>query len=265
MRTAKIFLIVCGVVGVVALGTLSFLSVKNSTPSLRYDLATAPAPPPLLEETPPVFEPVKLPPLPLPVSMESPPDTQPPVESDIIETIGAEGIAAFQKGNFTGAREAYTRVLKIEPNNIPALVNLGATEFRLGHYEEAQRLLNRSLQIKADNPLAWCNLGILYLEQNDPMRALAAMAQAVIYAPNDAVARNYLGVAAGRNHWFDAAEMELRRAIELNPNYAEAHFNLAVFCLERQPPAKELARRHYQKALDLGATSDPLIDKALQD
>lgn len=193
-----------------------------------------------------------------------PAEAKPPVETAIVEKIGAEGIEAFQGGNFEGAREAYLRVLNIEPNNLPALVNLGATEFRLGNNDEAERLLRRSLQIKPDNPTAWLNLGIIYLGRDEPMRSLAAIAQAVVHAPNDPVARNYLGVAAGRNRWFDAAEAELRRAVELQPDYADAHFNLAVFCLERNPPAVELARRHYQKAMELGAAPDPLIEKALK-
>lgn len=198
------------------------------------------------------------------VPVDIPPEAKPPVDTLTVEQIGTEGIAAFQKGNFEGAREAYLRVLKVEPNNLPALVNLGATEFRLGNNDEAERLLRRSLQIKPDNPTAWLNLGILYLDRGETMRSLAATAQAVVHAPDDPVARNYLGVAAGRNRWFDAAESELRRAIELRPDYADAHFNLAVFCLERVPPAKELARRHYQKALELGSEPDKLIEKALK-
>lgn len=198
------------------------------------------------------------------VPLSIPADAKPLVESDAVEKMGMDGVAAFQKGNFDGAREAYLRVLKIEPNNIPALVNLGATEYRTGNHTEAERLLRRALQLKPDNPTAWLNLGIIYLERNEPMRSLAAIAQAVVHAPNDPVARNYLGVAAGRNRWFDAAESELRRAVELRPDYADAHFNLAVFCLERVPPATELARRHYRKALELGAPPDPLIEKALQ-
>lgn len=199
-----------------------------------------------------------------PVPVQIPDEAKPPVQTAIVEKIGAEGIEAFQAGNFEGAREAYLRVLKIEPNNLPALVNLGATEYRLGNSAEGERLLRRSLQIKPDNPTAWLNLGILYLERNEPMRSLAAIAQAVVHAPDDPVARNYLGVAAGRNRWFDAAEAELRRAIELQPDYADAHFNLAVFCLERNPPAVELARRHYQKARELGAAPDRLIEQALR-
>ena len=203
------------------------------------------------------------PPPPSKVPMDIPPDAQPPVSTETVEKMGMDGIAAFEKGNFQGAKEAYERVLKVEPNNLAALVNLGTTEYRLGNIEEAERLLRRSLQIKADNPTAWLNLGMIFLGRNEPMRALAAVAQAVVQEPNDPVARNYLGVAAGRNRWFDAAESELRRAIELRPDYADAHFNLAVFCLERVPPATELARRHYREARRLGAEPDPLIEKAL--
>lgn len=203
------------------------------------------------------------PPLP-PAPVSVPDSSRPTVRTAIVDQIGAEGIEAFKSGNLEGAREAYLRVLKIEPDNLPALVNLGATEYRLGNGEEAERLLSRSLQIKADNPTAWLNLGILYLERGEPMRSLAAVAQAVAHAPADPVARNYLGVAAGRNGWFDAAEKELRRAVELKPGYADAHFNLAVFCLERDPPAVELARRHYRKAVENGAAPDPLIEKALK-
>lgn len=200
----------------------------------------------------------------LPVPVKVPAEAKPPVQTAIVEKIGGEGIEAFQSGNFEGAREAYQRVLRIEPNNLPALVNLGATEYRLGNSAEAERLLRRSLQIKPDNPTAWLNLGIVYLERDEPMRSLAAIAQAVVHAPDDPVARNYLGVAAGRNRWFDAAEAELRRAVELQPDYADAHFNLAVFCLERNPPAVELARRHYRKARELGAAPDPLIERAIK-
>lgn len=198
------------------------------------------------------------------VPAEAPSGEQAPVMTETVERIGMEGIAAFQRGNYAGAKEAYLRVLKVDPDNLAALVNLGVTEYRLGHLDEAEALLRRSLQVRTENPTAWLNLGILYLDRDDPMQALSAIAQAVAYAPGDAVARNYLGVAAGRNRWFDAAEAELRRAVELRPDYADAHFNLAVFCLERNPPAPELARRHYRKARELGAEPDPLIEQAIK-
>jgi Flp pilus assembly protein TadD len=198
------------------------------------------------------------------VPVEVPPDAQPPVATETLRRMEADGLQAFRRGNYAGAREAYRRVLKVDPDNLPALVNLGVTEYRLGHYDEAERLLKSSLRVSPDHATAWLNLGILYLDRDETLPALAAAAQAVVHAPSDPVARNYLGVAAGRHGWLDAAEAELRRAVELRPDYADAHFNLAVFCLERNPPAVELARRHYRRARELGAAPDALIEQAVK-
>jgi len=67
----------------------------------------------------------------------------------------------------------------------------------------------------------------------------------------------------GRRGWVDGAQTELRRAVELDANYSDAHFNLAVFYLESRPPAIELARRHYFRAIELGAEKDASIEKRL--
>ncbi len=216
---------------------------------------------PLRAEEP--TEKLKFPPLP-PVSVNVPPKGKSALPTATVAQISAEGVSAFQSGNFAGAREAYQRVLKLEPDNLTALVNLGATEYRLGNLDEAEVLLRRSIQIKQDNPTAWLNLGIVYLAQNQPLRAMGSVGLAAADTPDDPVARNYLGLAAGRLGWREVAEAELRRAVELKPDYADAHFNLAVFYLERTPPAVELTRRHYHRALELGAAPDKLIEKALK-
>ena len=56
----------------------------------------------------------------------------------------------------------------------------------------------------------------------------------------------------------------IRKAVELDENYAEAHFNLAMVYSERQPPAIELARRHYYRARALGAAADPDMERILK-
>ncbi|MFN9943737.1 MAG: tetratricopeptide repeat protein, partial [bacterium] len=68
------------------------------------------------------------------VPVEIPADAQAPVETETVRRMGMEGIEAFQRGNYAGAKEAYRRVLKVDPENLPALVNLGVTEYRLGQY-----------------------------------------------------------------------------------------------------------------------------------
>lgn len=67
----------------------------------------------------------------------------------------------------------------------------------------------------------------------------------------------------GRKGWRDGAESELLKAVELDETYADAHFNLAVIYLQRVPPATALARRHYQRAVELGAPPDSVVEKQL--
>jgi len=106
-------------------------------------------------------------------------------------------------------------------------------------------------------------LGMNALEQKEYDEAVADLLQATLHDGKNPRAHNYLGMAAGRKGWSDASEQELRRAVELDPGYADANFNLAVLYLRRTPPLYELARRHYQRALDLGAARDPVIEKLI--
>ena len=53
-------------------------------------------------------------------------------------------------------------------------------------------------------------------------------------------------------------------AIANDPGYADAHFNLAVIYATAQPPAKQQAKQHYEKALSLGASPDPTLEKLLR-
>ena len=62
----------------------------------------------------------------------------------------------------------------------------------------------------------------------------------------------------------EAAQKELEMATSLDPLYADAHFNLAVIYATAQPPAKDLAKRHYTRATSLGAQPDPSLEKLLR-
>jgi Tfp pilus assembly protein PilF len=81
--------------------------------------------------------------------------------------------------------------------------------------------------------------------------------------PQNPEIENYLGVTLSRKGLRTQAETALRKAILLDPNYAAAHNNLAVIYLDEQPPLVQLARWHYQKALDAGQPHNPELEKAL--
>jgi tetratricopeptide (TPR) repeat protein len=183
---------------------------------------------------------------------------------EIARAAAGEGNAAFARRDLERARRAYSKVLELAPDNLLGLVNLGVVEYSLKKLDEAEAHLKRAVQIKLDAAPAWLTLGIIYMDRNSLDEALAALAQATLYDPRNARARNYLGVVIGRKGWIDGAQAELRKAVEIDPNYSDAHFNLAVFYLESKPPSIELARRHYYRALELGAEPDHEIEKTLK-
>jgi tetratricopeptide (TPR) repeat protein len=173
----------------------------------------------------------------------------------------AEGNAAFEKKDYPVARLAYERVLRLEPENLLGLVNLGMVEFYAHNTAKAESLLKKAVRLRLETAPAWLTLGMIYMDENRPEEALAALSQATLYDPKNARARNFLGVVVGRRGWVDGAQHELRRAVELDPSYADAHYNLAVFYLEERPPSIELARRHYQRAVELGVEKDSAMEK----
>ncbi|MFZ4588121.1 MAG: tetratricopeptide repeat protein [Terrimicrobiaceae bacterium] len=176
----------------------------------------------------------------------------------------AQGNAAFERKDFPAAREAYGRVLQIEPGNLAALVNLGMVEFQGGNRKRAEELLNQAVAERIDLAPAWLTLGMVHMDADRSDAALAALSQAVLRDPENPKARNFLGVVIGRRGWVDGAQEELRRAVELDPGYADAHYNLAVFYLQEKPAAVELARRHYFKAVELGVEKDPEMEKVFR-
>ena len=94
--------------------------------------------------------------------------------------------------------------------------------------------------------------------------ALAELTKALAINPKSSTAHNYLGITASQKGWQEAAEKEMLEAIANNPSYADAHFNLAVIYATAQPPAKDLAKRHYAEATKLGADTDASLEKLLR-
>ena len=189
----------------------------------------------------------------------APPTTNfvPQALSDAVE----EGNAAYEKKDYAVARKAYERVLKLDGSNLMGLVNLGLVESALGNKAKAEETLKKAISIRLETAPAWLALGMMYMDEDRSDAALAALSQAALYDPQNARTRNFLGVVIGRRGWIDGAQTELRRAVELDPSYSDAHYNLAVFYLQEKTPAIELARRHYFKARELGLEKDNEMEK----
>lgn len=198
------------------------------------------------------------------LSAADPPDRALPTLSEDARSAASRGLADFRKDNFEAAKSEFQKMTELVPTHPMAWANLGSAEFRLGQIPQAEEHLKKAVLLDPTAQQAWLTLGIIDYQKNDLYAGLAALSQAVCLDPRDPKAHLYLGVLIRKRGWLDGAEDEMRKAIELDEQYAEAHFNLAVLYLERQPPAVELARRHYYRALKLGAEPDAELDRVLK-
>jgi tetratricopeptide (TPR) repeat protein len=189
--------------------------------------------------------------------------TSPPQGKPINKALVLRAEKAFSAGNMQEADSLYAKALDDSGDNASLLVSLAAVKTRMGKTAESTALLRRALKIDLSYAPAWLLLGMNALEQKNDAEALADLMQAVYLDDRNPRAHNFLGIAAGHKGWSEVSEQELRRAVELNPDYADANFNLAVFYLSRTPPLIEQARRHYQRALDLGTQRDAALESKL--
>lgn len=183
----------------------------------------------------------------------------------LTKALNEKAAVAFSKGDWALARKAYNEMIEMDPKNALVWANLGAVEQQAGNAKKAVECFEKSVEHNVALAQSWVALGLLRLEAGDTYLAMSAFARAIHEDPEDPRAHNYLAIAAKNLGWADAAEAELQKAIELKPDYGIAHFNLALMMLEQRPPAIELAKRHYDKALSLGVAKDEVLERRLKE
>jgi Flp pilus assembly protein TadD len=204
---------------------------------------------------------------------DAPPKDAPPKDAPLkvvadpesIEARYKLGMMALAKNDSVAAASDFAKVLEWNASHLGALVNLGWIAQRKQEWVQSESFMRRAVAVAPENPAVWMGLGLAVLEQSRLDAAIAAFAQVVALDPKSARGHRFFGLALGRRGWVQAAEEELRRSLEIEPDDAGAHFNLAVFYLRRKPVAVELARRHYYRALDLGFEPDPSLEESLKE
>ena len=181
-----------------------------------------------------------------------------------LKELVAKARDAFVKGNFSAAEKFYQKIVAQQPDNVVALANLGVAQFRQGKLTAAQLALEKAVKINPSDAFSLTTLGAVMIEQNRSQDAVTCLERANQAVPDDPITLNYLGVASSQLGQFGKAEQSLRRAITVRPEYAEAHFNLAVIYATAKPPSIALAKRHYERALELGSSPDKRLNSMLQ-
>jgi len=133
------------------------------------------------------------------------------------DILNAYGVALSDDGQAAMAKQQFDQVLSNDPNNAPALQNLGILALRQGALVPSRSYLDRALALNPKLPLALNTLGVVYARSNDFARAVEAWNRAVEIDPRQYDALYNIGlVERGAGHT-EEARRALTRFVQTAP------------------------------------------------
>ncbi len=170
---------------------------------------------------------------------------------------------AFRAERYAEAEAKYRQALASDEKNVHLLANLAACQLQQDKLAEAGKTLEKAARQDPMDPDVLSLKGLLEFRLKKYDDALKTLSQAAEANPESALTQNYLGVTLSQKGMRKQAERAFRKAIQIDPNYAEAHYNLAVLYARQEPAFPALARYHYEKAVAGGQPRNPELEKII--
>jgi hypothetical protein len=157
---------------------------------------------------------------------------------------------AVLEGRLDEKVSLYRQAIGLDPKLVEAHYNLALTLERLGRAQEAEAEYRETLRLRPDSAAAALNLGAtLYGEQRFP-EAIEVYRQALSREPTSIRLRNNLAEAYRAAGQKSKARQEFEAILKSHPEYAPAHYGLAVL-LDDQFHEPVPAAEHYRRYLAL--------------
>lgn len=159
----------------------------------------------------------------------------------------------------TAAQAEFAIALRVDPKNAEALAGDGQANYALGDKKRARQRFEEALAIDPALASARADLGRLLYEDGQNKDALKHLKRAADDAPRLGKAWFYLAFAQNKDGQGAAVvERSLRKAVDAQPDLAEAHMQLGV--LYQAQGKKDLACKAFVAAI----AARPTYEEALQ-
>lgn len=135
----------------------------------------------------------------------------------------------IESGSYSNALTLLEETRQLLPDDTGVPLLMGAACCRRGDFEAALHELEPLAKGRHVSGDVWLTLGVAYLGVGNLGRSRNAF----------------------------------EKALERQPDLAEAHFNLAQILIRLKKPEAERARQHYVQALQQGSTRDPELEKVI--
>jgi tetratricopeptide (TPR) repeat protein len=152
--------------------------------------------------------------------------------------------------------------LEHAPNSYRLTVQKGAVQEKLGHLNDAEQTLKKAIGMQKDNSVALASLAVVQAHSGRQNEAEETLSNAIRQFPDDYYMHYFRGklllqlgnAKIDGDDRREVAKRSLERAIELNPTYADAYYQLSSVYTDSSP---KLAEQALQKCLQLDPTHIP--------
>jgi tetratricopeptide (TPR) repeat protein len=146
------------------------------------------------------------------------------------------GLLATREGKTAEAIPFFQEALRLSPNHLVALDNLGNAYRQQKDWDEARKTLEWALKISPEDPEANYSLGMVFAQTDDSEQAYEYLQKALKFRPGYPEALNNLGVLFLRTRRRDEAVAKFEECIRVAPAFDQSYLNLArVYALEGAP------------------------------
>lgn len=188
-------------------------------------------------------------------------------ENNLAITMQNRGLSEFNNKNYAKAYESFKYIATVMPQDSTFNMYTAIAATNAQMYDEAINFYQKTIAINASNPNLYHELGRIYLIKQDTASALktfeeggvkhptninlvfdelniylnkgmagqkiAKIENAIAKDPTNKVLRFVSGIAYKANNEMSKAEEAYKKAIEIDPNYQEAYYNLAVLYIDK--------------------------------
>lgn len=146
------------------------------------------------------------------------------------------GLIATRERHTDAAIPYFQQALKLRPDYLIALENLGNAYRQQKKWDDARRVLERAVAVGPDDPEVNYSLGMVFAQLDDADKAFDYLQHALKIRPVYPEALNNLGVLYMRTNREEQAVQTFEQCIRTAPTFDQSYLNLArVYALQNDP------------------------------
>lgn len=159
------------------------------------------------------------------------------------------GNSLYEQKLYNEAIQHYLSAIKLDTTRFESHIHCGIAYRMLEEYDPAIQHLHKALNIDKKNARAFHVLGMIYVDMADFPRALECLENAAGLAPTEPQYRVSFAETLKKAGLDYEAGVELHRACEINPNYADSFIGYGQYLLEHHRHDEALECFKHAKSL----------------